>query len=356
MHGHTRLSFEFDTGGPAILTPRSPRMSDVAKLAGVSTMTVSRVLNNTSNVNEETRARVMQAISQLQYRRNEVARSLREQSSRQIGILVPNLYDEFFASSVHAVSLVAKKHDYSVVISTHDENQSTEYDEICRMMRFNIDGLVVVPAIQLRGTPSLIDKEFEHLPVVTLDRPLLGGHFDQVLIQNKRGAQLGTEHLIQLGHKRILFFRLSRALYTMRRRQQGYMEAMTAAGLRPDVFQVSDAPQDTLAALRSRLASKSPPTALFSANNLLTRYLLDSIHVLGMHPPDPLALVGFDDFEAAGLLRPGVTVVRQPTPYMGRLAGEMLFSRLGKDGDDSPAKRIMLPVELVVRGSCGAEV
>ena len=330
-------------------------MSDVAKLADVSTMTVSRVLNHYATVTEETRKRVNKAIEQLQYRRNEVARSLREQTSRQIGIIVPNLYDSFFAICVHSISVVAKEHNYSVVIATSDEDPRMEYEEACRMMRFNVDGLLVIPAIAVEGAPNLVDREFENLPVVTLDRPLKSSRFDRVLVQNKRGAQLGTAHLISRGHESISFFRLARSLYTMRCRQQGYMEAMEEAGLRADISMVSDTPQDTLAALREKLSSKRPPTALFSANNLLTRYLLHSLQALGYHPPAPLALVGFDDFETADLLRPGITIVRQPVESMGRLAAELLFSRLGKSGDVSRAKRIVMPVELVVRGSCGTK-
>ena len=331
-------------------------MSDVAKLAGVSTMTVSRVLNENPNVTEDTRQRVTKAVAQLQYQRNEIARSLREQTSRQIGILVPNLYDPFFATCAHAISVVAREHTYSVVLSTSDEDPRTEYDEASRMMRRNVDGLVLIPAIPVKGTPSLVDKEFENLPVVALDRPLEGNRFDRVLVQNKRGAQLGTEHLIELGHEHIAFFGLARPLYTMRMRQQGYTETMAAAGLKADISLVSDVQQDTLTALRSRLASKRPPTALFCSNNLVTRHMLHSLHALGLSPPAPLALVGFDDFETADLLRPGITIVRQPVESMGRLAAELLFSRLGKGGDASAGKRMMLPVELVVRGSCGAKV
>ncbi len=331
-------------------------MSDVAKLAGVSTMTVSRVLNDNVNVTDETRKRVMAAVAKLQYRRNEIARSLREQSSRQIGILVPNLYDPFFATCAHAISLVAKGHDYSVVLSTSDEDPRTEYDEASSMMRRNVDGLIVIPAFPQKGAPGLKDREFEHLPMVALDRPLEGSRCDRLLVQNKHGAQSGVEHLIELGHEHIAYFGLSRPLYTMKMRQRGYEAAIDAAGLRPNISLVSDAPQDTLSALRNTLASKTPPTALFGANNLVTRHLLHSLYALGLHAPDDLALVGFDDFETAELMRPGITVVRQPVDSLGRLAAELLFSRLAKGGDEPAPKRMMLPVELVIRGSCGAKV
>jgi LacI family transcriptional regulator len=331
-------------------------MSDVAKLAGVSTMTVSRVLNENVNVTEDTRQRVMAAVEKLQYRRNEIARSLREQTSRQIGILVPNLYDPFFATCAHSISLVAKEHAYSVVISTSDEDARTEYDEASRMIRRNVDGLIVIPAIPVKGGPGLKDPEFQYLPIVALDRPLEGTRCDRLLVQNKHGAQSGVEHLIDLGHKNIAFFGLARPLYSLKMRQQGYEAAMNAAGLMLNISQVSDALQDTLAALRKTLSSRTPPTALFGSNNLVTRHLLHSMYTLGLHAPDSIALVGFDDFETAELMRPGITVVRQPVESLGRLAAEVLFARLAKGGDEPTPKRIMLPVELVIRGSCGAKV
>lgn len=331
-------------------------MSDVAKLARVSTMTVSRVLNDSASVTEETRLRVVEAVEKLQYQRNEIARSLREHTSRQIGILIPNLYDPFFATCAHAISVVVKDHAYSMVLSTTDEDPRTEYEQANNMLRRGIDGLVVIPTASMKGFPSLRDAEFEHLPIVALDRPVEGSQYDHVLVQNKLGAQLGVEHLIDLGHKHITFFGLSGPLYTMRMRQQGYHDAMTTAGLRHDIILVSDVLRDAQTALREALASQHPPTALFSANNLISRHLLHSLQSLGLHPPTPIAMVGFDDFESADLLRPGITVVRQPAESMGRLAGELLFARLAKGGTDVPTKKIMLSVELIVRGSCGTNI
>jgi LacI family transcriptional regulator len=328
-------------------------MIDVARLAGVSNMTVSRVLNHNPHVTDETRQRVDAAVKELQYQRNEVARSLREQTSRQIGILIPNLYDPFFAQCAHAIGAVAKQHAYSVVLSTSEEDATTEYDEASRMLRRNVDGLVLIPAIQRQKTSRLLDPQFENLPIVTLDRPVEGSHFDRVLVENCLGTQLGTRHLIELGHKQILFLGLNRPLYTMRTREQGYREAMRAARLKAQVCLVSEVVDETREALRSALAASRPPSAIMCANNLTTRNVLHSLYALGIHPPEQVALVGFDDFETADLMRPGVTVVRQPTDLMGRLAGELLFARLG--GELSKAKRITFPVELVVRGSCGAK-
>ena len=332
---------------------RQARMSDVARAAGVSIMTVSRVLNDSSNVTEERRQRVFAAIQKLNYRRNELARSLREKRTRQIGILVPNLFDSFFANCAQAVGVVAKQHSYSVNIATTNEDPDDEFEETMRMLHRNIDGIVVIPAAPQRGASRLLSPEFRSLPIVTLDRPLPGGHCDSILVQNANGAGAGTRHLIGLGHKRIACISLDPHLYTMRMRQQGYSSAMTAAGLKPDVQIVTDVLEASFNVLRKLFSAARPPTALFCTNNLITQHVLHSLRALKMHPPKPVALVGFDDFETADLLQPGITVIRQPMESLGRIAAEVLFARLSEGGSEEPSKKIVLPVELIIRGSCG---
>lgn len=332
----------------------SARMIDVARLAGVSIMTVSRVLNHGPNVTEGMRQKVFAAIEHLRYQPNEVARSLREQRSRQIGIIVPYLFDPFFAICAHAMSTVAQKHSYSVVISTSQEDPEAEFDEASRMLRRNVDGLLIVPAHTYPKASHLLAHEFERLPIVTLDRPIAGSRFDTVLVENERGAKTGTEHLITLGHKRIAYIGLSDNLYTMQIRHQGYQAAMDAARLKAESVIVSSASDDTVQALRKLLSRKKPPTALFCANNLVTRHVLHSLQAMDMHPPESIALVGFDDFEMADLMRPGITVVRQPAEQLGRTAAEMLFARLAAPPKNKAGKQTILPVELVVRGSCGS--
>lgn len=331
------------------------RMSDVAKLARVSTMTVSRVLNENANVLDETRQRVFAAVQRLGYRRNELARSLRERRSRQIGILVPNLCDPFFAISAQAINRVARDHGYSVSIATTEEKPDLEYEEASRMVRRSVEGLLVIP-VDVKGNSRLLSPEIQSLPIVTIDRPASGaaGTMDTFLVENKRGALEGTRHLLSLGHKRIACVALSRRLYTMRQRISGYEAAMKVAGFPPNVIIVPETVEGTLEQLRALMSGKQPPTALFCANNLTTRQVLHGLQALQLYPPDPVALVGFDDFEIADLLRPGVTVVSQPFETMARLAAEALFERLADPEAHRTGKRTVLPVELIVRGSCGA--
>lgn len=325
-------------------------MSDVAKLAGVSIMTVSRVLNGTVKVSEDAHARVLKAVATLNYLPNEVARSLRISSTRQIGVIVPNLHDPFFAVCANAISVIAKQHGYSTVITTSDEDPILEHTEAQRMLRRHIDGLIVLPTSQ---RSKLRAPDFLEMPIVTLDRPIPGGGFDCVLVQNKSGAEMATRHLIEHRHRYIACIGLSPQLWTMKERMAGYCNAMNAAGLKPDICSIGESLDDMLQTIQTLNARPTPPTALFCINNLTTRNALHSLSALNINIPHDIALVGFDDFDMADIIRPSVTVVRQPVDVLGRTAAELLFARLSSDLHMKKAKCLVLPLELVIRDSCG---
>lgn len=329
------------------------RMSDVARLARVSSMTVSRVLTGNEKVSPELRDRVLAAVADLKYRPNELARSLRDRRSRQIGVIVPYLFDPFFAICAHAVSEVAKSHSYSVVLSTSNEDSRTEYDEVCKMLRRNVEGMVIIPAAgSTPGDSPLLRPEVRQCHIIMADRPVDRRSFDTVLVDNVGGAQRGTEHLLSLGHKRIAFVSFEQNMYTLQARYEGYQTAMLAAGLRPVRVSFSAASDDFATHVRKLLAARYPPTAVLCGNNLITRHLLHGLKASGFVPPTPLAVVGFDDFETADLLEPGITVIRQPVEEIGRQAAEILFERLA--GKHPQKKReVVLDVDLVLRGSCG---
>jgi LacI family transcriptional regulator len=329
---------------------RPVRMSDVAKLAGVGTMTVSRVLNGNVHVSAETRTRVSDAIAKLGYVPNEVARSLRDQRTRQIGIIVPNLNDPFFGECAHAINLVAKERSYSIVITTSHEDPEAVSTEAKRMLRRHIEGLIIVPA---PGKPQLHDPEFERTPIVTLDRPIKGSSFDSVVVQNRRGARLGVEHLIEHKHRRIVCFGLSGTVWTVNERLAGYSAAMKAAGLEPVHYELSDAQDEMLQTVRRLLSGHAPPTAFFCTNNLVMRNALHALSTLNVKIPEQIAILGFDDFEMADIIKPAMSVVRQHADVQGRTAAELLFARLDDNTSARNPQHIVLPVELVIRDSCG---
>lgn len=328
-------------------------MSDVARLAGVGTMTVSRVLSGTVPVSEKTALRVHTAIEQLKYRPNELARAFRSLRSRTIGLIIPYLYDPFFANCAHAVTTVAKDHGYSVIITTSNEDPDAEYVEAEQMLQRHVDGLVVIPAHrrQSRLTRALFGKT----PVVTFDRPVSDPALDVVLVQNTAGSRRIIEHLIGHGHQRIAFFGLNRNLFTINARFLGYRRALRHAGLQEDGFFGCESQENTLRAVQEMLRGANPPTAFFASNTLATRYVLSALLNLGVRIPNDIAFVGFDDFEMAELNSPPLTVVRQPAQEMGRVATGLLFDRIARGEMPQTGNRIILPVEIVLRRSCGCK-
>jgi LacI family transcriptional regulator len=332
---------------------RKPTMSDVARLAGVGTMTVSRVLSGTVPVTAETAKRVQNAIDQLHYRPNELARAFRGQKSRTIGLIIPYLYDPFFANCAHAVTTVAKEHGYSVIITTSNEDPDTEFAEAEQMLQRHVDGLVAIPAPNRES--RIARALFGKTPVVVFDRPVSDPAIDVVLVQNTAGARRVTEHLIEHGHKRIAFMGLSRNLFTINTRFLGYRRALADAGLEEDAFFGCATPASTLEAMRIKFQGPNAPTAIFTSNTLATRYVLSALVHLGLKMPNDVAFVGFDDFDMAEFTSPSLTVVRQPALEMGRVAASLLFDRIARGESPQTGNKIVLPVEIVLRRSCGCK-
>ncbi len=341
--------------------PRSrARMRDVAQLAGVGTMTVSRVLSGSAPVSDETRVRVMEAVERLNYRPNEVARSLRESRTRSIGIIVPDFTDSFFANCAHSVNLTAQEWGYSVAVTTSSEDATAEYREASLMLRRNVDGLIIIPASH--GATQLNLPEFDSIPIVAVDRPILSRnghapHVSSVLVENKTGARVAVEHLIGHGHRRILFLSRSNRYYTLNERHAGYLQAMRKAGLKAESDFSCSTMQSTLEALRSLKDEPGLPSAIFCSNNLATQHTMHALATLGVPMPGSVAVVGFDDLEMFEIFNPALTVIRQPQHDLGRIAAEMLFTHLKfpeREGiDNGKSSHVVLPVELIIRKSCG---
>lgn len=328
-------------------------MADVAKLAGVGTMTVSRLLSGSVTVSEATATRIHRAIERLNYQPNEVARALRGLKTRTIGVILPYLFDPFFAVCAHAIATVAKEHGYSVIVTTSTEDPAIEDREASEMLRRHVEGMVIIPALQ--KTSYLERPEFRGARIVMIDRPSPIARFDSVLVDNKCGAMLAVDHLIEHGHKRIVCAGLSKELYTLKMRYQGYRQSLSNAKLKPEPYLDCSEPASIVRALEKVLDRPDPPTAVFCANNLTMRHMLLALNALGVAIPSGVAIAGFDDFELAEILNPTLTVVRQPCDEMGRVAAKMLFKQLQSDEVAEVGEQTVLPVELVVRRSCGCK-
>ncbi len=330
---------------------RRTTLRDVAREAGVSIKTVSRVVNEEPLVNEATAARVADAITRLGYRPNELARSLKGQRSRTIGLVIDDVSNPFMATCAQAIEGVAREHGHALILCDSHADLRLEGDYVGLLMQRQVDGLLIVPA---HGRDAFLKAEqVAGLPVVALDRPAEGVQSDTVLVENRAGARVATEHLIWHGHERIAFVGDVRHYYTARKRLEGYKEALKTADLKPLHSLGAHSIAQGEEATKGFLDASAPPTALFAANILTALGALRATEHLGLRIPEDVALIGFDDFELAPVLSPRFTLVHQPTAELGRRAAEMLFDRLDGGGSPYEPRRLILPTELVVRESCG---
>jgi LacI family transcriptional regulator len=325
-------------------------MRDVAALAGVGLKTVSRVVNGESNVSDETRARVETAIDRLDYRRDINASHLRRlgRKTATIGLVLEDVSNPFSSALHRAIEDRARERGVMLFTGSCDEESDRERELIGTFRARRVDGIVVVPASA--DHRYLLPEQRARTPLVFVDRPARFINADSVTSDNIGGAERAIAHLAAFGHRRIGFLGDALEIQTAADRLRGYSFALTALGLDYDPAVVRTALRNVdvaAVAVTELLRAANPPTALFTAQNLVTIGALRALRELGLE--HTTALVGFDDIELADLLEPAVTVVAQDPAAMGRAAADMLFRRL--DGDDSPPEHVVIDVELIARGS-----
>ncbi|WP_341729633.1 LacI family DNA-binding transcriptional regulator [Brooklawnia sp.] len=329
---------------------RATTMKQVAALAGVGTKTVSRVINAEPRVAAETAAKVWEAIRVLDYHVDMRAGSLRRADgrTRTLGLLVSSV-DNPFAGEIHrGVEDIARARGVAVLAVSLHEDPAREARAVEDFVRRRLDGIIL-------GTTS---TDVSHLsaaltrgmPMVFIDRRPLGLAVDCVTSDNREAAALATRHLIKRGHRRIAFLAERPAIRTAAERHQGFLDAFGEAGIATGEAQIVlglDGAQAAEQALGALLDSDQPPTAVFSSQNLITIGALKALHSRGLQ--HRVALISFDDLELADLLDPAVTVIRQDSQGMGRVAAERMFRKL--DGDQLGPEHIIVPTQLIERGS-----
>jgi LacI family transcriptional regulator len=317
-------------------------MNDVARTAGVSLKTVSRVVNGETTVAPDLAARVREAVESLDYRPNLGASLLRRNDprTRTIGVLLEDVSNPFSASLHRAVADEAGLHGVQVLAGSMDEDPGRERELAAAFAQRQTDGLVLAPTDAHQGHLSTFSG-----PVVFVDRHATGMGGDTVVSTNTAGAAGAVRHLIAHGHRRIAYLGDLRRLTTARDRHRGYLRALggRAGPVVHDLHDAAGAERAAVAVLRG----PDPPTAIFAAQNLITIGAVRALRRLGRH--FSVALIGFDDFPLADLLDPPVTVVAQDPARMGRTAATALFERI--DGLDEPPREIRIPTTLIPRGS-----
>ncbi|MDR1432035.1 MAG: LacI family transcriptional regulator [Propionibacteriaceae bacterium] len=323
---------------------------DVAALAGVSFKTVSRVANGEQGVSKRTLDRVLAAMRELNYHRDMTAGSLRRRDRRSasIGLVITGVDNPFDCVLHRGAEEAANKRRVSVFAASTDEQGSRERSLVSAFIARRVDGLIVMPTGE--DQTYLLPEMSAGTPVVMVDRPAVGVEADCVLTDHRQAARLAVENLIDHGHRRIAIFGDLSHLSSVRSRIEGYLEAMAAAGLEVDSALVTlDLHGEQLgfeAALRM-IASDNPPTAIFSAQNVVTLGVIRALHARNLQ--HKIALVSFDDLPLADTIDPPLTVVTQDPHTIGAIAVERVFNRL--ENPDLPTARIIVPAALLRRGS-----
>jgi LacI family transcriptional regulator len=321
-----------------------PTMKDVAIAARVSLKTVSRVVNGEPGVTPDTEQRVREAIETLGFLRNDSARMLRTGQTATVGLVLEDIGDPFYSALSRGVESVARSRGSLMLSGSSEADAAIERKLALAFCERRVDGLIVVPTSADHS--YLLPEMMAGIPVVFADRPPGRIDADTVLSDNAGGSREATAHLLAGGHRRIGYLGDNPGIFTAQERHTGYLDAMSGAGepvAESWVAMGSTTIGKVQADLERMLAAPAPVTALICGNNRISVRALHALASLDV----AMAVIGFDDFELADLLR--VTVVAQDPGELGRQAAELLFQRM--DGDSAPSRRIVIPTRLLQRGS-----
>ena len=322
---------------------------DVAQRAKVSAATVSRVVNGRATVDPALAARVQQAMRELDYRPNAVARNLRRSRTSLWAVIISDIGNPFFTSLVRGVEDVAQTAGYSVVLCNSDEDPEKEHRYIDAALVEQMAGVIISPSGRVVEVNRLLGSR---TPVVAIDRELPGVPVDTVLVDNAHGAEAGTAHLIESGFRRIACITGPPRLSTATERLRGYRRALAAGGLPFDEDLVRHADFREVGghrAMAALLDLPAPPDAVFVGNNLMTIGAIRCLVERDVAIPAELGVIAFDDIPWANLVRPSLSTVVQPTYELGRTAAQLLAARLADPS--RPPSTITLRTELRVRES-----
>lgn len=324
-------------------------MQEVALRARVSAATVSRVLNGDERVHPDLARRVREAVEALAYQRNSVARNLRRRESTLWAVIVSDVGNPFFTSMVRGVEDVAQARGYSVVLCNSDESRGKEAGYIAAAALGRMAGVVISPASSAQtDVRALRDLG---IPVVAVDRGLSNTAVDTVLVDNEHAAAEATEHLIDMGYRRIACITGPTEAMTAIERLKGYQRALSQRGnlAEPELTRHADFREQGGYDAMASLLADAAPDAVFVANNLMTVGALECLLQHGIEVPRQVGLVGFDEIPWAALVRPSLSTVEQPTYEMGKVAGELLAARIA--APDKPPETVALLTTLKVRAS-----
>lgn len=331
----------------------SARLLEISQKTGYSVSTVSRVLHDQSNkykISEDTKQAVRKAAEELGYRPNMLARGLRLNQTHEVGVIVPDISNPFFATLVKSMAGELRKTGYSIFVCDADENTKLEAESLQILLEKKVDGLILAPVGLESG--HLKKAAESSIPVILVDRCLEELAVDSVSVDNFRGAYLAVQHLIREGHKHIAFIQGLPGTYVNEGRLQGYKRALLDAKIPIDEKLIAGEDfRNYNGYLETKLLLKlhTPPTAIFTAGDLIAMGTLEALREEQRRVPQDISLVTFDDPSFATYLSPALTAVAQPVDKMGEIAVKLLFRRM-RTPEGEP-KKILLEPQLIVRNS-----
>lgn len=328
-----------------------PTLRDVARLAGVSTATVSATLSGAAFVSEALQVRVRQAVDQLGYSPHGIARSLKSGSSHIVGLVIPDVTNPFFTNLVHAVEELTRHDGYSMLLCDTGFDAARERDMLALMRTQRVDGIVLCPT----GDADTYRESFaigRGTPVVLVDSAPPEVAVDSVVIDNFAASFAATSHLLALGHRHIAAVAGPQQGLSSTERTRGFLAALEAQGLSPrpgDIVHADFREEGAYDAVGVLIDQDPRPTALFVANNQMLVGVMRRLHDAGLSVPKDLSVAAIDDFPWASAFRPALTTMRQPVEELAAHAVALLRARMA--GDVSPPKRIELTASLIIRDS-----
>jgi LacI family transcriptional regulator, galactose operon repressor len=335
-----------DDSATAPTLPRAVTLRDVARAAGMSASTASRALNSTGYVSADARARLLAAAARLGYVANASARTLKQRTSRTIGVVVSAIGNPFYADLAAGIEETLRAAEYQMVLISDNSDSAQEIDGARTFLAMRAAGVIMTPV----GSDAAALLMRHGIAVVELDRQLAKVPCDAVVIDNHRGARAATAHLLELGHRRVGLLAAKTNWTSDAGRLQGYRAAHRAAGVPIEprlVTRIAPEAPDTVERVERLLDER--PTAIFAANNVLTEQVWRAIRRRGARLPRDVSLVGFDDVPWMEMVEPGITTVGQPTVELGRRAARLLLLRA--DDSERPPTVVCLQPSLVLRGS-----
>ncbi|MBM7682886.1 LacI family repressor for deo operon, udp, cdd, tsx, nupC, and nupG [Pullulanibacillus pueri] len=327
------------------------KMSDVAKLAGVSTATVSRTLQNPETVKEETRQKVFKAIKALDYMPNVLARQLRRMETKTILVVVPNIENNVFSQIVGGIDAVANERGYKVLLGNTNHRVEKIYDYIDHFKQRQVDGMIVL--LSNLPDPVLQDLANEFPIVVTPDAKATV-EVSTVTLDNVESGKRATDHLLKLGHRRIAHISGTLDITSSQDRLQGYQQAIVEGGYFVDHTLIKEGDftfSSGFEAMSALLNTSVPPTAVFCASDEMAMGAIKSIKSRGLKVPDDIAVVGFDNIKFSEVFEPTLTTMAQPLFQMGKKAMTVLIERINNEALEE--QHFIYQAELIVRESCG---